>query len=325
MLRMAGLVLAFIELAGCVSGQLNFNTLDLASTTDSLLTEQIIENLARFIDTSTAVPAQIVMNGGTTTTANTVTPQFTDPLSRAVTIGSTVATAATTTTTNSLSSVANSKSATISASNVATQNWAFEPIIDPDQLRRLYDLYRFAVAGNDEVWAQKQLIQDYPLSMKTTTPTGGGPSTTSVDETALSGPNCVVCNANKPPIGLKCDSYESKPYYRPDAPGLCLRLNPRLLPRGNNGPWLRWTNLAGARPFDAGRQPETNDYFIGERGRFRLYVDADQGDRYAEFALLVAAAADSAPNPSSGASSAGGSAPKAKGAIATPNAILLGQ
>jgi hypothetical protein len=314
---------AGLNLAGCASGQLNYNTLDLASTTDTLLTSQVIDNLARFIESSAAVPAQVILNGGTTTTANTVTPQFTDPLNKAVTVGTTIATAAASTTTQSVSSVTGSKSFTFSASNVATQNWAFEPITDQDQLRRLYDLYRFAVSGNNNTSAQEQLVNDYPLPFKTMTVSGT--TSTVLDMNAITGPNCVVCNAGTPAIGVQCKNLSPPAYKRPEFPEGCLVLNPRLLPKQNtNSPWLRWTNLGRPHPGDEYRAPRRGDPLIGQRGNYLLYVDQDQADRFAEFALLIAGAANSSPS-SSSATGAGGNAPKAKGAIATPTGILLSQ
>lgn len=304
------LILMATGAAGCASGQLNYNTLDLASTTDYLLTAQIIENLARFIDSDAAVPAQVVMNGGTTTTANTISPQLTYPLSKALTVGTTTVAAATTT-----SAVTAAKSLSINASNVSTQNWAFEPVTDTDQLRRLYDLYRFAVAGNNDNDAQSQLLSDYPLPYRT--PSGGGPPT--IDKSALTGPNCIVCDAGPPPTKGNCNR-------RPELPTtMCVGLNSRLLPgKGAHSPWLLWTNLTGTRLRDQGRQPSADDLYIGARGDYSLYVDKHQAEKFAEFALLIAAAASSAPNVSSGASS-GGNGPKPKGAVATPNSILLNQ
>jgi hypothetical protein len=214
----------------------------------------------------------------------------------------------------------------LSASNSSTQNWAFEPITDQDQLRRLYDLYRFAVSGNNSTAAQDQLAADYPLPYKTTAAQPGGQSATAPDPNGLVGPNCVLCDAKIAPIGLKCSSIHraEKLYYRPELEGVCLKLNPRLLPGTTNLAWLRWTNLGEPHQVDEGRAARHGDLFIGQRGVYRLYVDQSQQDRFAEFALLITAAANSSPSPTSAASSAG-NAPKAKGAIATPTGILLSQ
>jgi hypothetical protein len=312
--RVAACCAVCLILVGCASTQLNYNTLDLASTTDHLLTAQIVENLARFIETPTAVPAEVVVNGGTTTTADTVTPQFSLPLTQAVTLGTTVAAAATATITNSTSRVTGANSMSIGGSNVATQNWAFEPITDPDQLRRLYDLYRFAVLGNASPVAQHFLLTDYPIPYKTTT--DGNKTSIAPDSIAMSGPNCVLCSV-PPTNNGKC----ANGVHRPE--GACVRLNQRLLPMdGTRSSWLRWTNLSAPNSREFSRSPRPGDIFLGQRGPIRLYVAYDQAERFAEFALFVTAAATSAPSPSAAASSSAGGA-KPKGAFATPSVLPL--
>ena len=49
---------AAVLVSGCASTQLNENTLDLAESTDNLLTKQVKYNLAQFIDSQMAIPAQ---------------------------------------------------------------------------------------------------------------------------------------------------------------------------------------------------------------------------------------------------------------------------
>jgi hypothetical protein len=64
---------AVFIVSGCASTELNYNTLDIASSTESLLTRQVLYNLANFLDSEIALPAQIVVLSGTATTADTVT------------------------------------------------------------------------------------------------------------------------------------------------------------------------------------------------------------------------------------------------------------
>jgi hypothetical protein len=331
--RKALFVSVSLLLCGCASTQLNYNTLDLASTTDHLLKAQILHNLAQFIDSPAAIPAQVVMNGGTTTTANTISPQFTDPLSRAVTLGGSLSNTASsnpsTQSMTSISSVMGAKSVSINGSNVATQNWAFEPVIDPDQLRRLYVLYRFAVQGNQDTDAQTYLILNYPLPLKATSSGSGTNAKTSieVDSVALRGPNCVLCDPayTASQKGRICLG-------RPELTRIaCLIVNPRLLPavhqQGSplrNARWLKWKSLPGAHTSDSVPPPYDDDLFLGQRGLYLLYVDKWQVDRFAEFSLFVETAATTSPNPWAGAGASGaGGTPRPKGAIATPTGILL--
>jgi hypothetical protein len=89
---------AAIFLCGCASTIPHDKTLDLASTTDTLLTRQIGYNLSNFLDSEFAFPAQIVVNSGTATTADTLTPTLTAPIAKQVTnTGQLVATAGATT------------------------------------------------------------------------------------------------------------------------------------------------------------------------------------------------------------------------------------
>jgi hypothetical protein len=72
-MRRGGCILAVaFQLAGCASAELNSNTLDLASTTDDLLTQQVFYNLSNFIDSDRAYPAQAVVSSGTATTSDTL-------------------------------------------------------------------------------------------------------------------------------------------------------------------------------------------------------------------------------------------------------------
>lgn len=127
----------FLLLSGCASAQLNFNTLEIASTVESLQTKQVLYNISKFIDDTDAVPDQVEINGGTVSTTNSVTPSITSTLTSA----SVVAAAASTTKT-----AANSLQAPLS--DQWTQAWSIVPVTDGDDLRRLRALYGFA-AQND--------------------------------------------------------------------------------------------------------------------------------------------------------------------------------
>jgi hypothetical protein len=158
--------LTFPFLSGCASSQLNYNTLDLASTTDSLLTRQILHNFSNFLDRAVAIPAQMVISSGTATTSNSVTPTLSTPLDAGVTTTTTLLRAATTTTTNTLTAQTANKTAGLSASDSWNQSWAYAPVTDPDRLKRLQALYRYAVEWSDETTGVSKFVANFPLVYK---------------------------------------------------------------------------------------------------------------------------------------------------------------
>jgi hypothetical protein len=79
-----GILAVAIQLGGCASAELNSNTLDLASTTDDLMMQQVFYNLSNFIDSDRAYPAQAVVSSGTATTSDTLGGSFNYPLTSMV-------------------------------------------------------------------------------------------------------------------------------------------------------------------------------------------------------------------------------------------------
>jgi hypothetical protein len=135
-------------ISGCASGQLDYNTLDIASTTDSLLTKQVLYNLSNYIDNDISIPAQIVISAGTESTTNTITPSVTFPLSNAFTLVQTAARAtgmAGNSIGSSNTSGVSAAGGALSGTNAAAQNLGFSLVTDPYALHRLRALYRFAV------------------------------------------------------------------------------------------------------------------------------------------------------------------------------------
>src|SRR5262249_44441250 len=102
---------------------------------------------------------------GTASTTNSISPSVTSPITTALsttnTVATTVAAATSTTTTNTRTPSVVSASTSISGSDLWRQNWAFQPISDPDKLRRLRALYLFAVNGDPHA-----LSDNYPLIVK---------------------------------------------------------------------------------------------------------------------------------------------------------------
>jgi hypothetical protein len=176
-------LIAVFELVGCASLELNYNTLDLASTTDDLMMQQVYHNLANFVDSDLAYPTQLVINSGAATTSDMVSANYTDPLSTAVQttsqLVSTVAGASTQTTNTLAKAVSTGSSGTtntstnavqvtvpngaslatttgsqysrassslgLGAQDVRSELWSYQPVTDAFRARRLMALYRFVV------------------------------------------------------------------------------------------------------------------------------------------------------------------------------------
>lgn len=148
-------------IGGCASSELNYNTLDLASTTNDLMMQQVFFNLANFIDSDLAYPAQAVISSGTASTADTASANVTTPLSSAVTATSqfvrTVAATSSTALTGVGTSVRSGASLGLTGTALRSQNWAYAPVTEAFRARRLMALYRYAVTGDDG-----KLLTDYP-------------------------------------------------------------------------------------------------------------------------------------------------------------------
>lgn len=160
------LACVILSLIGCASTQLNYNTLDLASTVDSLVTSQVLANLAKFVESPTAIPSQVAITSGTVTTNNTINPSITDPINAASTATTTLATTIAASPSNALTKTftGNRTNAGVSltASDQWTQTWGVSPLTDPDQLRRLRVLYQFG-AG---YLTREELLCNYPVIQK---------------------------------------------------------------------------------------------------------------------------------------------------------------
>ena len=125
------LLLGGTLLAGCVSTQLNENTLDLASTVAYLHRSQVIDNLGRFIDSGDAIPAQVALTGGIVQVNNEIKPNWIHPYSFLKTG------------LNPMNSTA--KKFELGFVDTWTENWNLAPVADAEDLKRLRALYRYAV------------------------------------------------------------------------------------------------------------------------------------------------------------------------------------
>lgn len=129
-------ILCAIAVAGCASTQLNYNTLDIASSVSSLYTKQVLSNLSKYIDEPEGLPAQVDIAAGTVQTSNSVSPSITGPVSKSFTFG-----AAGLVTGSAVAGAGMTGTFTDSWQ----QNWNVSPITDANTLRNLRAIYRYAV------------------------------------------------------------------------------------------------------------------------------------------------------------------------------------
>jgi hypothetical protein len=193
--RVAACFVTCFFFAGCASTQLNFNALDLASSSEDLITSQVLYNLAKVRSSPYAIPAQVNIPSGSATTTNAVTPTLGGPIGPSLT--TTLANSAASPLFNATTKTHLNPNSTVSVSvgDQWSQNWTLTPLSDPDQLRRLRALYRFGAGWTDE----GGLACEYPVVQK---PQGGTGSSQTVN---------VYIDGKKPetetPEGPKDNSY----------------------------------------------------------------------------------------------------------------------
>lgn len=336
------LILALGSLvAGCASTQLNYNTLDLASSTDKLLTKQVLYNLSNFIQSPIAIPAQVVISAGSASTTNAINPSVSFPLSGASTLVKTAAGMVSSRTVDR-----NAAGASVDATDIWSQNWALQPITNPERLRRLQALYRYAVDQNE-----KTLVASFPLITKSVAhfrpvcvtnqvtgrcatvedlnkryepggfdtsgkllrPTAPGAGTR--DAQYLIKVPATGLSAGSASASAGTDSFSTvvPDEYFLTGPGciVCLKAgshastNSTVDLRANpllKGRWLHWRGLAGATRADT---YEPNDIYLGREGHYELFVDGRRPEAFVNFVAATLAAATQ--SPTSGGSSTNGS------------------
>ena len=321
-----------IQVAGCASTQLNYNTLDLASTVDSLVTRQVLDNLSKIIDNPLAIPAQVDLAAGSATTSNTITPSITDPYTKAVTatntLTSAVAATVTNTTTNTTTRASSPQSTGLNVSDTWLQNWTIAPVTGSDDLRRLRALYRYQFSADERI-----LKREYPLIKQTRTETIKVPGDSTdcpllktwdpekkeyknfstdcsqsvpvqaIDPSFLEMPGCVLC-AN--PNMRKPLAYQVRD----------LRVNPNIPTH-----WLYWKNLPGAlNAFEPELPPDAVS--LGIYGHHQLFVRAGEQSKLSEFTLFIREATGTGGSAGGGTSSSKGGA-AGKAIFVTPPGIVV--
>jgi hypothetical protein len=172
--RLLGIA-ACLAACGCASTQLNYNTVDLATSLNSLTKRQIFFNLAQAVTDPEFVPSQVTISVGTAQTLNSVAPTISAPLGNPVVnttrIGNTVGVGAAA---DFVTTAVSSVTATLGVQLVDAwnQSWTMSPITSSTQLRRLRALYQYATGTLprrdrtvdltlDE--AEKQFLCEYPI------------------------------------------------------------------------------------------------------------------------------------------------------------------
>jgi hypothetical protein len=189
-----GLLAAAALLSACASSQLNYNALDLADTIDELVSNQVLTNLARSIDHPYAVPSQVSILQGSASTTGTISANYSDPVSNAITTTNTVATAAAKTFTNTVTGLAGAQTLTPTVSDNWSQNWSLSPAVDADQMRRLRALYKYVTYPyKSEAEATEDLCRNYSAISISGDDKSGQPSTI-LDPMFLREPSCILCS-----------------------------------------------------------------------------------------------------------------------------------
>jgi hypothetical protein len=325
--RRGSTLIYVLSLVGCASAQLNYNTLDIASTIDSLVTNQVLSNLARFIESPHAIPSQVAISTGTVSTNNTVTPSLTAPLNVATTatntVATTVAAAVTTATTNTATGNRPNVGASLSATDQWTQTWGVSPLTDPDQLRRLRVLYQFG-AG---LISETDLLCNYPIIQSKG---GGAAPVGTVTYPTSDGKNVTVTIGDpakpkpKTVYQLRCQSgllvtHPDPAFLNPPGCIICadtdegtinLHVNRRL-----KNDWLRYAD----GPFGAPNGAISLGY---HRNKY-LYVDNPEDlAKFYEFSLFVLEATTLSATSATGQSAGKGSPIKTPAFITGPSILL---
>jgi hypothetical protein len=326
---------ALLLVGGCASTQLNYNTLDLASSTDNLVTQQVLYNFANFLDNPAAIPAQVTVSSGSATTSASITPSLTSPLSTGVTAANVIASAKSTTITDAVAS----KTFSLNAADTWNQSWSYAPVTDPERMKRLQALYRYAVDWSDWPGSRGnfEFVKNFPPIQRTV---------------SISQPQCLVSNKGEVPTEVAAPPYYSKPDHVPDKPappiyvcatavgtaqdklsrgattasytnqqddpyylrgGHCILCGVRPANRKINdnlaGPWLRWQNLTGPNP-NPDRLPRIGDVSLGRAGHYEFFTSPSEANKFVNFTVATLAAMSQAgstsSSPSATTSSQGG-------------------
>jgi hypothetical protein len=312
-----------IVLCGCASTQLNYNTVDIANNSDSLLTKQILYNFSTFLDNAVAVPAQIVVTSGTASTSASLSSTISSPFDRALSATETVAGGSTTRT--RISAVA---SPTIggTGSDGWTQSYAFSPVTDPDRMKRLDSLYRYAIEWSAQGEAgNQQFVHNYPPIYKQVNfneplcLVGKKTADNSNTEVTVPVPGGTVCATNTnamregPSRAQTSKSYSTQAidehYLRGPTCVVCGSPRRLHINRKIAGAWLHWQDNRGG-PAPLARTVQDGDIPLGTYGNYSFFVASDQAQRFVDFSIAVLSATTLVSGGTAGSAVANASAAK---------------
>jgi hypothetical protein len=286
-----------LSLASCATAQLNNNTLEVGSTVDDVVTNQIVYNLARYLRDPTANPSQASIPSGSVTTTNQAALSVSAPFNTAATATTQLSTAAGAiipAITRISSGVLGATTITPSLNNQASQSLSVTPNTDSDQERRLRALYRYAAynMGSNELCSEYSLIVTQasvevgkPGSGKTASAAASADPNSNQgdfnkmtviakDSQFLREPSCVICSQT---VNTGNVSYEGPRITKDKKKEVCpgdpdLYVNQRL----KTG-WLKRAEVGAAAP--------DSWYPIGTDLGFALYTS--NAEDYRQFVLFV--------------------------------------
>jgi hypothetical protein len=323
-----------IVLYGCASAQLNYNTLDLASTADSLVSKQVLYNFASFLQNPAALPAQVTVSTGSATTSNSITPTITAPLSTGVT------TARTSSSPNfTITDVVAAKGLSVAGSDAWNQSWSLITVTDPDRMKRLQALYRYAVEWSDlGEEGVRIFVKNFPLIYKSVNYSeplclygkdengkivpiyGPAKTQTKPPDDKDNQKNVLVCASSTSMVGSPFTRSAATRSYSIQVPDehflsgptciVCAARDHRGLTINSDikGAWLHWLENNQPPPFNPRRAPQPGDISLGRSGRYEFFTSREKAQKFVDFEVAVLSATNlgavSAPTGAAGAAAA---------------------
>lgn len=162
--KFGGSAISAFALLGCASGQVNYNTLDIASTYDQLLTKQVTYNLIKTLDSRYSIPAFVKVTNQTAGTQYSITPNISVPITKQIQQLSQLQSAATGKTIQDLTTGQFAgKGLTVGATDQWNQTYTLAPVIDTGELRRLRVLYQYVTRTLAPVFQINNFEAQYPI------------------------------------------------------------------------------------------------------------------------------------------------------------------
>jgi hypothetical protein len=192
-------------LGGCASTQVNYNTLDIASTYDQLITKQVTFNLQKTLDNKYGLPAFVKVTAQTATTQNTVTPSASIPWTAQITklAQKAVAPSGTTIQDSETKQLAG-RGISLGVTDQWNQTYTLSPVEETDQIRRLRTIYQFVTrtlpsSGLPEGSSAKDFECLYDLLLASASSNDSSAQKTTLSITVDHKPVTVIQSSSPPP------------------------------------------------------------------------------------------------------------------------------